>query len=79
MKLKLDFNYDSSRFPLSIEVGIPLLLELAHHLGLTEDIDNLPGLWERQGTYTSSDYVMGAALTLIAGGEGLDDTRGAAR
>lgn len=55
--------------------GLPLLSELAHHTGLIKELDTIPGLWERHGRYTTSDYVMGMAMTLIAGGEGLDDTR----
>jgi len=35
----------------------------------------LAGLWERSGRYRTSDYVLSLALTLIAGGEGLEDTR----
>ena len=55
--------------------GLPLLTELAHHSGLVAALDKMPGLWKRQGTYTSSDYILGLALTLATGGEGLDDTR----
>ena len=55
--------------------GLPLLTELAHHTGLVKALDALPGLWQRRGTYTTSDYILGLALTLTAGGEGLDDTR----
>jgi hypothetical protein len=55
--------------------GLPLLTELAHQTGLVAALDSLPDLWKRQGTYTTSDYILGLALTLIAGGEGLDDTR----
>lgn len=55
--------------------GLALLTELAHQLGLIKDLDAVPGLWERQGTYRSSDYIMSLALAQIAGGEGLDDLR----
>ncbi|MDD5657696.1 MAG: transposase, partial [Elusimicrobia bacterium] len=55
--------------------GLPLLTELAHQTGLIKAIDRLPGLWQRRGTYSSSDYIIGLALTLATGGEGLDDTR----
>jgi hypothetical protein len=55
--------------------GLPLLTELAHQTGLITDLDAIPGIWERQGQYSTSDYVMGLAMTLVAGGEGLDDTR----
>ncbi|OGR95177.1 MAG: hypothetical protein A2V88_01480 [Elusimicrobia bacterium RBG_16_66_12] len=55
--------------------GLPLLTELAHRSKLVKDLDELPGLWERLGRYRTSDYVLSLALTLIAGGEGLEDTR----
>jgi hypothetical protein len=55
--------------------GLPLLSELAHQVGIIDRLDAIPGLWEREGLYKTSDYVMSLALTLIAGGEGLDDTR----
>jgi len=55
--------------------GIPLLSELAHRGKLISDLDKVSGLWERAGRYRTSDYVMSLALTLIAGGEGLEDTR----
>ena len=55
--------------------GLPLLSELAHQTGLIRDLDRIAGLWERKGRYRTSDHVLGLAATLIAGGEGLDDTR----
>lgn len=55
--------------------GLPLLTELAHQTGLIKDLDSIPHLWQRAGTYTTSDYLLGLALTLTAGGDGLDDTR----
>ncbi len=55
--------------------GLPMLTELAHQTGLVEALDGLPGLWKRRGAYTTSDYILGLATTLIAGGEGLEDTR----
>src|ERR1041384_6670081 len=55
--------------------GIPLLAELAHQIGLIEDLNKIHGLWERQSEYETADYVMSLALTLAAGGEGLDDVR----
>jgi len=55
--------------------GLPLLTELAHRSKLVKDLDGLPGLWEREGRYRTSDYILSLALTLIAGGEGLEDTR----
>ena len=55
--------------------GLPLLTELAHRSKLIRDLDAMSGIWERQGKYRTSDYVMSLALTLIAGGESLEDTR----
>jgi hypothetical protein len=55
--------------------GLPLLTELAHRSKLIRDLDAVAGIWERQGKYRTSDYVMSLALTLIAGGESLEDTR----
>jgi hypothetical protein len=55
--------------------GLPLLTELAHRSKLIRDLDVIAGVWARQGKYRTSDYVMSLALTLIAGGESLEDTR----
>ncbi len=66
---------EKSSHHLTSFAGLPLLTELAHQTGLIKQLDKIPGLWERDGRYGTSDYVMGLAMTLIAGGEGLDDTR----
>lgn len=66
---------EKSSHHLTSYAGLPLLSELAHQSGLIESLDSIPGLWEREGRLKTSDYVLGLALTLIAGGEGLDDTR----
>jgi hypothetical protein len=55
--------------------GLPLLTELAHRSKLIQDLDAISGIWDRQGKYRTSDYVMSLALTLIAGGKSLEDTR----
>lgn len=55
--------------------GIPLLTELAHATGAIKRLDAIPGLWRRKSEYTTSDYMIGLAMTLAAGGETLDDTR----
>lgn len=55
--------------------GIPLLTELAHSTGTINRLDAIPGLWKRRSEYTNSDYILGLAVTLAAGGETLDDTR----
>lgn len=65
----------SKRVSTTSFAGLPLLTELAHHTGLVKALDRLPGLWKRRGTYSTSEYILGLALTLTAGGEGLDDTR----
>lgn len=66
---------EKSSQPLTSFAGLPLLTELAHQIGLIKKLDAIPGFWKRDGVLTTSDYVMGLALTLAAGGEGLDDIR----
>ncbi|MFA7008602.1 MAG: IS1380 family transposase [Elusimicrobiales bacterium] len=55
--------------------GIPLLTELAHSTGTIKRLDAIGGLWRRKSEYRTSDYIIGLAMTLAAGGETLDDTR----
>jgi hypothetical protein len=55
--------------------GLPLLTELAHQTGIVKKLNGIEGLWERHGDYHTADYILGLAMTLIAGGEGLEDTR----
>lgn len=55
--------------------GLPLIAEVAHHAGLIPALNSIAGLWQRDGRYKTADYILGLAMTLIAGGEGLDDTR----
>ena len=55
--------------------GIPLLTELAHSTGAINRLDAIGGLWRRKSEYSTSDYIIGLAMTLAAGGETLDDTR----
>lgn len=69
------FKVEKSTQVLTSFAGLPLLTELAHSSGLVRELDSIPGLWERHGSYRTSDYVLGLAMTLTAGGEGLDDTR----
>ena len=66
---------EKSKQVLTSFAGLPLLTELAHNSRLVRELDSIPGLWERAGAYRTSDYVLGLAMTLAAGGEGLDDTR----
>ncbi len=62
-----------SSFPLTSFAGLPFLLELAHHLGVWDDINTIPGLQERHRRHDPSDYAMSLALTLAAGGDTLDE------
>jgi hypothetical protein len=55
--------------------GLPLLTELAHSTGTIKQLDAIPGLWKRRSEYSTSDYIIGLAITLAAGGDTLDDTR----
>ena len=61
--------------PLSLTsfAGLPLVLGLAHHLDLPQELDAIPGLKERRRGYSVSDHLLGLAMTLTAGGEALDD------
>lgn len=69
------WKVEKSTNRLTAFAGLPLLTELARQSKLIRDLDTVTGLWEREGKYRTSDYVLGLGLTLIAGGEGLDDTR----
>jgi len=66
---------EKSNLSLTSFAGLPLLTELAHHCGVVRRLDAIPGLWRRSGTYKTSDYLMPLALSLIGGGETLDDVR----
>jgi hypothetical protein len=70
-KLKIEKSNSS----LTSFAGLPLLTELAHNCGLIRAIDSINKIWRRRHKYSTSDYVMSLALTIIAGGERLDDTR----
>lgn len=74
-QLRHKLKVEKSKQVLTSFAGLPLLTELAHNCGLVKDLDAIPGLWERHGAYRTSDYVLGLAMTLAAGGERLDDTR----
>lgn len=69
------WKVEKSKERLTSFAGMPLLTELAHRSKLVKDLDSVQGLWVRAGRYRTSDYVLSLALTLIAGGEGLEDTR----
>lgn len=69
------WKVEKSKSKITSFAGLPLLTELAHQTKLVKDLNAMPGVWERTGKYRTSDYVLGLGLTLIAGGEGLDDTR----
>lgn len=66
---------EKSNLSLTSFAGLPLLAELAHNCGVMRRLDAIPDLWRRAGTYKTSDYVMPLALSLIGGGETLDDLR----
>ncbi len=70
-KLKVEKSNSS----LTSFAGLPLLTELAHNCGLIRAIDSVNKIWQRRHKYSTSDYIMSLALTIIAGGERLDDTR----
>lgn len=55
--------------------GIPLLTELAHSTGAIKRLNAIDGIWRRKSEYSTSDYIIGLAMTLAAGGDTLDDTR----
>jgi hypothetical protein len=74
-ELGAGWKVEKSNQRLTSFAGLPLLTELAHHSNLVKDLNTVTGLWERSGKYRTSDYVLGLGLTLIHGGEGLDDTR----
>jgi len=66
---------EKSSHRLTSFAGLPLLVSLAEQAGILQLLERIPGLLQRHRGYTTTDYLMGLALTLIAGGEGLDDTR----
>jgi len=55
--------------------GLPIIADLAHSCGLIKQLNAINGLWKRRRDYSTADHIMSLALTLIAGGERLDDTR----
>lgn len=59
--------------PLTSFAGLPLLVELAHHLGVWEAVNQIPGLQERERVHRPADYLISLVLTLAAGGDALDD------
>jgi hypothetical protein len=69
------FKIEKSNSYLTSFAGLPLISDLAHSCGLIKQLNAIPGLWERRRDYSTADHVMSLALTLIAGGERLDDTR----
>jgi len=69
------FKIEKSDSSLTSFAGLPLIADLAHSCGLIKQLNAINGLWERRGDYSTADHVMSLALTLIAGGERLDDNR----
>ena len=53
--------------------GLPLVLGLAHHLHLPQELDGISGLKARRRGYSASDHLLALAMTLTAGGAALDD------
>jgi hypothetical protein len=69
------FKVEKSDSSLTSFPGLPILADLAHSCGLIKHLNSINGLWKRRRDYSTADHVMSLALTIIAGGERLDDTR----
>ncbi len=69
------FKVKKSDSALTSFAGLPIISDLAHSCGLIKQLNAINGLWKRRGDYSTADHVMSLALTIIAGGERLDDTR----
>lgn len=69
------FKVEKSGSSLTSFAGLPIIADLAHSCGLINRLNAISGLWERKRNYSTADHIMSLALTLIAGGERLDDTR----
>lgn len=69
------FKIEKSDSSLTSFAGLPIISDLAHSCGLIRHLNAISGLWKRQRDYSTADHIMSLALTLIAGGERLDDTR----
>ncbi|MCX5792891.1 MAG: IS1380 family transposase [Elusimicrobia bacterium] len=69
------FKVEKSESSLTSFAGIPIIADLAHSCGLIKQLNAISGLWKRKRDYSTADPIMSLALTLIAGGERLDDTR----
>lgn len=59
--------------PLTSFAGLPLLVELAHQMGVWNAVNQIPGLQERERVHRPADYLISLVLTLAAGGDALDD------
>lgn len=69
------FKVEKSDSSLTSFAGLPIISDLAHSCGLVKHLNAINGLWKRRRDYSTADHIMSLALTLIAGGERLDDTR----
>ena len=69
------FKVEKSESSLTSFAGLPIIADLAHSCGLIKRLNAMGGLWKRKRDYSTADHIMSLALTLIAGGERLDDTR----
>lgn len=59
--------------PLTSFAGLPLLVELAHQMGVWDAVNQIPGLQERERVHRPADYLISLVMTLAAGGTALDD------
>jgi hypothetical protein len=66
---------EKSPLKLTSFAGLPLLMDLARHIGLRERLNSIKGLWQRRKLYTTADYLLPLVISLIAGGESLSDIR----
>jgi hypothetical protein len=64
---------ETTPLPMTSFAGLPLLLEMAHHLGITSEVNNIPGLQERKRKHYPADYLMSLMLVLASGGDTLDE------
>jgi len=69
------FKVEKSECSLTSFAGLPLITDLAHSCGLIKRLNAMGGLWKRKRDYSTADHIMSLVLTLIAGGDRLDDTR----
>ncbi|MFQ5814566.1 MAG: IS1380 family transposase [Anaerolineae bacterium] len=71
------FQITTTNRPISSFCGLPLLYQLAHWLGLPQQMERLlrPRLKQRQRGYSVSQLLLSLVMLLAGGGERLDDIR----